>query len=639
MDYVSIILPFIGGLGMFIYGMQIMAQGLENAAGSKMKSLLEVLTKNKFFGVLLGAFITAVIQSSSATTVMVVGFVNAGIMNLTQAMGVIMGANIGTTVTGWLVSSVEWAKALSPANIAPVAVMIGVIVMLTGKRRYTKDISSIIVGFGILFIGITTMSDAVEPLQQSEAFCNLFVTLGHSPFLGIVAGALVTAVIQSSSASVGILQSLAAAGLVPFNAAVYIIMGQNIGTCVTAIMSSIGAKKTAKTAAVMLQSLAAAGLVPFNAAVYIIMGQNIGTCVTAIMSSIGAKKTAKTAAVMHLLFNIIGTIIFSVVAIVFFKVINPGFGEGLITQTEISTVHTIFNIGTTILLFPVSDWIIKLAKKLEREDSDDVDEGQVLLDDRMLETPSIALQSTVSEMVRMGHVVRETMDRTRDVLITKKREEIEKIREEETIADGLCKGITEYAIKLNTLSINEKDRTRDVLITKKREEIEKIREEETIADGLCKGITEYAIKLNTLSINEKEHQEVASILQIVSDIERVSDYCENISEFAENLKDQKASFSEIAREEIQQMEDVCIDCFRYAIEALEERSKEKAMKVIEKESQADELEIALRTAHMKRLARNECSTESGIVFLDALVCLERISDHARNIAEEILTAE
>ena len=541
MDYVSIILPFIGGLGMFIYGMQIMAQGLENAAGSKMKSLLEVLTKNKFFGVLLGAFITAVIQSSSATTVMVVGFVNAGIMNLTQAMGVIMGANIGTTVTGWLVSSVEWAKALSPANIAPVAVMIGVIVMLTGKRRSTKDISSIIVGFGILFIGITTMSDAVEPLQQSEAFCNLFVTLGHSPFLGIVAGALVTAVIQSSSASVGILQSLAAAGLVPFNAAVYIIMGQNIGTCVTAIMSSIG-----------------------------------------------AKKTAKTAAVMHLLFNIIGTIIFSVVAIVFFKVINPGFGEGLITQTEISTVHTIFNIGTTILLFPVSDWIIKLAKKLEREDSDDVDEGQVLLDDRMLETPSIALQSTVSEMVRMGHVVRGTMDRTRDVLITKKREEIEKIREEETIADGLCKGITEYAIKLNTLSINE-----------------------------------------------KEHQEVASILQIVSDIERVSDYCENISEFAENLKDQKASFSEIAREEIQQMEDVCIDCFRYAIEALEERSKEKAMKVIEKESQADELEIALRTAHMKRLARNECSTESGIVFLDALVCLERISDHARNIAEEI----
>ena len=286
MNYASIIIPFVGGLGMFIYGMQIMAQGLENAAGSRMKSLLEALTKNKLFGVMLGAFITAVIQSSSATTVMVVGFVNAGIMNLSQAMGVIMGANIGTTVTGWLVSSVEWAKFLSPANLAPIAIIIGVIIMLTGKRRSSKDISSIIVGFGILFVGITTMSSAVAPLQESEAFCSIFVKLGHNPFLGILAGALVTAIIQSSSASVGILQSLAAAGLVPFNAAVYIIMGQNIGTCVTAIMSSIG-----------------------------------------------AKKTAKTAAIMHLLFNVIGTIIFSVAAIFFFKVLNPGMGAGMITQT------------------------------------------------------------------------------------------------------------------------------------------------------------------------------------------------------------------------------------------------------------------------------------------------------------------
>ena len=233
MNYTSIIIPFLGGLGMFIYGMQIMAQGLENAAGNKMKSLLEALTKNKLLGVLLGAFITAVIQSSSATTVMVVGFVNAGIMNLTQAMGVIMGANIGTTVTGWLVSSVEWAKFLSPTTLAPIAIMIGVVIMLTGKRRSTKDIASIIVGFGLLFVGISTMSGAVDPLKESEGFVNLFVTLGKNPLLGIIAGALVTAIIQSSSASVGILQSLAAAGLVPFNAAIYIMMGQNIGTCVT----------------------------------------------------------------------------------------------------------------------------------------------------------------------------------------------------------------------------------------------------------------------------------------------------------------------------------------------------------------------------------------------------------------------
>lgn len=543
MDYVSIIIPFIGGLGMFIYGMQIMAQGLENAAGSRMKTMLEALTRNKFMGVLLGAMITAVIQSSSATTVMVVGFVNAGIMNLSQAMGVIMGANVGTTVTGWLVSSVEWAKFLSPGNLAPIAIMAGVIVMLTGTRRSTKDISSIIIGFGLLFVGITTMSAAVSPLQESEGFRNLFVVLGHNPLLGIIAGAVVTAVIQSSSASVGILQSLAAAGLVPFNAAIYIIMGQNIGTCVTAILSGIG-----------------------------------------------AKKAAKTAGIMHLLFNVIGTLIFSIVAIVLFKVVFPGAGMGMITQTQISTVHTVFNIGTTVLLFPVSDLIIKLARKLEREDEQETDESRVLLDERILETPGIALQSAVSEIVRMGNIVVRTMDKSRDVIFTM---DPEKIRQ--------------------------------------------IREEESIVDRLCRGITDYVVKLSALSLNEKEHQHVASLLQILSDMERISDYCENISEFAETMAERKASFSEIGTREMKEMIAVCSDSFTYAVEAFAGYDKEKAMKVIEKESQADDLEIRLRSGHMKRLASGECNTDAGIVYLDALVCLERISDHSRNIAEEVLT--
>lgn len=542
MSYADIIIPFAGGLGMFIYGMQIMARGLENAAGSKMKSLLEALTKNKFFGVMLGAFITAVIQSSSATTVMVVGFVNAGIMNLGQAMGVIMGANIGTTVTGWLVSSVEWAKFLSPGNLAPIAIMAGVIVMLTGKRRTTKDLSSIIIGFGLLFVGITTMSSAVSPLAESEGFRNIFVTLGHNPFLGIVAGALVTAVIQSSSASVGILQSLAAAGLVPFNAAVYIIMGQNIGTCVTALMSSIG-----------------------------------------------AKKAARTAAIMHLLFNIIGTIIFSIGAIVFFKVLFPDLGGDVITQTQISTVHTIFNIGTTILLFPVSDWIIKLAKMLQKGEEATADTGRVLLDERMLQTPGIALQSVVSEVCRMGEIVEMTMDKAKEVLFTKN---------PDTIAE--------------------------------------IKEEEDTVDHLCKGVTDYLIRISSLSINEKEHQRVASLLQIVSDIERVSDYCENISEYAESLAEAGKTFSEIGRSDMKEMLDVCADSYTYAIEALKENSNDKAMKVIDRESKADELELRLRSHHMKRLADKECDTDVGIVFLDALVGLERISDHSRNIAEEIL---
>lgn len=543
MNYMSIIIPFIGGLGMFIYGMQIMSQGLENAAGSKMKSLLEALTKNKFMGVLLGALITAVIQSSSATTVMVVGFVNAGIMNLTQAMGVIMGANIGTTVTGWLVSSAEWAKFLSPGNLAPIAIMLGVILMLTGSRRASKDVSSIIIGFGLLFVGITTMSSAVAPLQEVEAIRNAFVSLGHNPFLGIVTGAVVTAVIQSSSASVGILQSLAAAGLVPVSAAVYIIMGQNIGTCVTAMMSSIG-----------------------------------------------AKKTAKTAAIMHLLFNIIGTILFSVFAIVMFKVVVPEFGKELISQTEISTVHTIFNIGTTVLLFPFSNLIIKLAKKFEKADDEANEESKVLLDDRMLETPSIAIQSTVSEIGRMGSIVLRTVDKSKEVMFSKDMNQILDIREEESVVDKLCKGITDYTIRLSSLSVNE-----------------------------------------------KEHQRLAGLLQILSDMERISDYCENISEFAETMKDRNASFTETGTKELKEMMDVCADSYRYALEAFVENSKEKAMKVIEKESQADDLEIALRSGHMKRLADNKCNTDAGIVYLDALVCLERISDHSRNIAEEILT--
>ena len=545
MDYTGIIIPFVGGLGMFIYGMQIMAQGLENAAGNKMKSLLEVLTKNKFFGVLLGAFITAVIQSSSATTVMVVGFVNAGIMNLTQAMGVIMGANIGTTVTGWLVSSVEWAKMLSPANLAPIAIIIGVVIMLTGKRRSTKDISSIIVGFGILFVGISTMSGAVSPLKESEAFCNIFVTLGKNPFLGILAGTIVTAVIQSSSASVGILQSLAAAGLVPMSAAVYIIMGQNIGTCVTAMLSSVG-----------------------------------------------AKRNAKTAALMHLLFNVIGTVIFSIVAIIFFTVMNPALGENLITQTEISTVHTIFNIGTTVLLFPVSNWIITLAKKLGRVEECTQEDDVVLLDDRMLQTPGIALQSTVTEIVRMGNIVAETLKESKEVLFTKSEETIKSIKEKESVVDKLSAGITDYAIKITALQVSE-----------------------------------------------KEHQDVAHLLQVVSDMERICDYCENISEYAEAMRDKKLEFSEIATEEIKQMMDVCVESYLYAKEAFFEKNSEKAVKVIEKETLADDLEVRLRNKHIKRLANNQCNEETGIFYLDTLVSMERISDHARNIAEEIMNPE
>ena len=541
MGYENLFL-FAGGLGMFIYGMQIMSQGLENAAGNKMKTLLEALTRNKIMGVLLGAVITAVIQSSSATTVMVVGFVNAGIMNLTQAMGVIMGANIGTTITGWIVSMGEWAAFLKPSTLAPVAIVIGVVVMMVGKRRATKDVASIVVGFGLLFIGIDNMSAAMKDLRDVPAFTNLFVTLGSNPILGILVGAGVTAIIQSSSASVGILQSLAVAGLIPFNSAIYIIMGQNIGTCVTAMLSGMG-----------------------------------------------AKKNAKTAALMHLLFNIIGTVIFSVASIAFFTIVKPAWGFGKISATQISIVHTVFNIATTVLLFPVSDWIIKLAKKISRVKDEVVSTNVVLLDDRMLQTPSIALQATISEVAHMGEIVKDTMEIAKRVLFTRSREDIEALKDDE----------------------NE-------------------------VDKLCAGITEYAIKITALQISEKEHEYIARLLQVISDIERISDYCENISEYAQLMAEKNLDFSEIGETELKEMLNVCADSYRYAIEAFVEQDRDKALKVIECETKADNLEVTLRSKHIKRLANNQCNTESGIIFLDALVGLERISDHARNIAEEVL---
>lgn len=539
---ISVIVSLMGGLGLFLLGMKQMSDGLEKAAGAKMRSILEAVTTNRFLGTLVGILFCAVIQSSSATTVMVVSFVNAGMMTLYQAAGVIMGANIGTTVTGWLVSSVEWAEFLSPSKLAPVAVIAGVVMMLTGKRRSTKDISSIVIGFGLLFIGITTMSEAVEPLREFEGFVNMFVVLGQSPVLGILAGAVVTAIIQSSSASVGILQSLAAAGLVPFSAAIYIIMGQNIGTCVTAILSGLG-----------------------------------------------AKKNAKTAALMHLLFNVIGTVLFSAVAIVYFEFMNPQAGVGAITQTQISLVHTIFNIGTTVLLFPASNLIIKLAKKIGSVKENEQDPGKVLLDERLLETPGIALQSTINEAIRMGELVMGTMETVRDILFSK----------------------TQAAI-------------------------DQVREDESTVDKLCAGITDYAVKLSTMQISEKEHETVAHLLQILSDIERVSDYCENISEYAETMIEKKVTFSDIAKSHMEEIMSETIDSYRYAIEAFRDNSQEKALKVIEKETRIDELEIRLRTKHIARLADNQCSTEAGIVFLDALVGLERISDHARNIVEEVL---
>ena len=541
----SIVIPFIGGLAMFIYGMNIMADGLQHAAGSKMKKILEVLTQNKLMGIALGALVTAIIQSSSATTVMVVGFVNAGLMNLTQAISVIMGANIGTTITGWLVSAGEWAKMFSPSTLAPIAVMVGVIITLVGKRQQSKDVAGIIIGFGILFIGMNTMSDAVYPLRESEVFKTAFIYMGSNPFLGILVGAGVTAIIQSSSASQGILLSLASAGLVPTNAAVFIIMGQNIGTCVTAILSSVGASKNAKC---------------------------VGT--------------------MHLTFNIAGTIIFSILAMFLFARLDPSYGEGIINMTQISFIHTVFNVGTTIILMPFSGYIIKFAMKVNGLKAVETksDEAELVhLDKRMMSTPSVAVEGAKLETIRMGRIARENL-----------------------------------SLALSTLSDHDEEKMADV------------KQREFVIDKLCDNISKYLIDLCMLHLSDKDNEMVTSLLNTVSDMERVGDHAENIVELAEEMKQEGISFSDTALEELNEMSTTTLGAYDNAVKALELDDITYAVKTSFLEDQVDAMEKKLRAGHIERLSNAECSVNAGIHFIDLLGNLERVSDHAMNIAQVVL---
>ncbi len=541
----SIVIPFIGGLAMFIYGMNIMADGLQHAAGSKMKKILEVLTQNKLMGIALGALVTAIIQSSSATTVMVVGFVNAGLMNLTQAISVIMGANIGTTITGWLVSAGEWAKMFSPSTLAPIAVMVGVIITLVGKRQQSKDVAGIIIGFGILFIGMNTMSDAVYPLRESDVFRTAFVSMGSNPFLGILVGAGVTAIIQSSSASQGILLSLASAGLVPTNAAVFIIMGQNIGTCVTAILSSVGASKNAKC---------------------------VGT--------------------MHLTFNIAGTIIFSILAMFLFARLDPSYGEGIINMTQISFIHTVFNVGTTIILMPFSGYIIKFAMKVNGLKAVETksDEAELVhLDKRMMSTPSVAVEGAKLETIRMGRIARENL-----------------------------------SLALSTLSDHDEEKMADV------------KQREFVIDKLCDNISKYLIDLCMLHLSDKDNEMVTSLLNTVSDMERVGDHAENIVELAEEMKQEGISFSDTALEELNEMSTTTLGAYDNAVKALELDDITYAVKTSFLEDQVDAMEKKLRAGHIERLSNAECSVNAGIHFIDLLGNLERVSDHAMNIAQVVL---
>ena len=546
LDYATIILGFAGGLGLFIYGMQVMASGLQKAAGNSLKKILEVLTKNKFLGVLLGIGVTAIIQSSSATTVMVVGFVNAGLMNLQQTVGIIMGANIGTTVTGWLVSSVQWAGVFSPENLAPIAVFIGAALAIFSKKQTVNQIGEILVGFGMLFIGIEMMSTGVEPLQHLPAFKEAFTQFGRNPLLGVLVGAVVTAVIQSSSASVGILQSLSLTGLVSWNSAVYIIMGQNIGTCVTALLSSVG-----------------------------------------------TSKNAKGAAYIHLLFNVIGSVFFSILAAIFFTFYHD-FGFQKIGMVEISLIHTGFNIANTVIMFPFSGLFVKMAEKLATVTSKNTGDDETVpvhLDDRILSTPSIAMSNCTKEIVRLGNMSLKNLT-------------------------AACE------------SLENRDGSR----------VEKILEREKNIDNLTKAITAYLVKLCNSNLTKQENTNATGMFHIVNDMERIGDHAENIIEMTQQMIADDLELSKKGIDDLKKMAEESLKSVRNCIIALSDNDIDFAEKVIKEEERVDNLEKQIRGEHMQRLTSGECNPRVGVIFLDALTNLERVSDHALNVVQGVIGA-
>lgn len=544
---ISNLFGFLGGLGMFLYGMNIMADGMQKSAGGKMSQFLGMLTNNRFMAVCLGALITAIIQSSGATTVMVVGFVSAGVLNLTQAVGVIMGANIGTTITAWIVSLSQLGSAMEvmkPAFYAPLLIGIGAIMILFSKKQNYHTAGEILVGLGLLFMGLEFMSDSISPYTDAPIFSKAFEVLGGNPFLGMLIGALVTALLQSSSASVGILQTLALNGVVTTNAAIYITLGQNIGSCVTAMLSSMG-----------------------------------------------GSRTAKRAAVMHLSFNIIGALVFGILGFVLFM-FYPSIAARNISAMEISMFHTVFNLTNTTLLFPFANQLVYLSgvlvkdiKEAEKEESDEEKLTLKHLDERIFESPAFALDTAVLEVIHMGQI-----------------------------------------------TIGNVKKSIDAILTGRLEEIEEVYKVEKTIDAMEKMLTEYLIKIDNLSLTEHQKRVVNDLFYSVSDIERVGDHAENLAESAQYLVNRKLNFSDTGIEDLKEISRNVFKAFEYAIEARRTCNMEAVRKVSQYEDQVDSMEEDLREKHINRLSSGECVPSAGVIFLDIISNLERISDHAYNLA-------
>lgn len=530
------ILSMAGGLGLFLFGIRTMGDGLENAAGAKLKRMLEVLTGNRFLAVLVGFVVTAIIQSSTATTVMVVGFVNAGMMTLAQAVGVIMGANIGTTVTSLLI-------ALNFSSVAAASVLVGVILMLASKKTLVKNLGSIFTGFGLLFLGIDLMSDSMAPLRESAGFMNFIVAVSDSPLrplFGILLGIVMTAVLQSSSASVGVLQTLAMQGLVPLKFSVFVLFGQNIGTCLTALFSTVG-----------------------------------------------AKKNSKRAAVIHLLFNLLGTGMFILIALLtpYIEWIEKNSSDPM---AQIAISHIVFNVVSTVVLFPFAKLLVKLSCLIVPGKDDSESEMHCrFIDDRLLNTPPFAVMQVGKEVARMAKLARDNFETSAYALINRSDKDLDKVMEKEEVINYLNHHITSYLVKLNALDITDSD-------------------------------SDY----------------IARVFHAINDIERVGDHATNLAEAAERNIGDGLTFSDAARDELNQLCGSVINLLDRSIEAFNNQSlgDGEAKELSDLEEHIDDLTLTCQDAHIFRLNRNECNTEAGMLYLNTITDFERVGDHAINIA-------
>ncbi len=541
------ILSLIGGLCLFLFGMNVMGDGLERRAGNSLKSLLGKLTNSRIKGFLTGLGVTAVIQSSSATTVMVVGFVNSGIMTLKQSIGVIMGANIGTTVTAWIISMGAisgdslWLKLLKPTSFTPILALIGTAFMMFAKSDKKKDTGSILLGFAVLMFGMDAMSGAVSGLAELPWFRELFI-LFKNPILGVLVGALLTAIIQSSSASVGILQALSATGAVSLGAAVPILMGQHIGTCVTALLSSLG-----------------------------------------------TNKNAKRAAVVHLSFNVIGTVVWLTVFTIITSIFDIAIINSAANAFSIAVAHTLISVLSTALLLPMAGLLEKLACKLVPDGKEK--EKNAELDERLLATPTIALEQCSRLTAKMCTEVTEGLNYSLECLNAYDKEKAEKIRKIEKKADHY----------------------EDILGT-------------------------YLTKLSRHQITEEDSMKVSKLLKVIGDLERISDHSVNLLESAEELKEKQIEITEHAKAELVTICSAVHETLSIATTSFVSNNVTLAYEVEPLEEVIDRLKDTLRDKHIKRLQKGNCTVAAGFVWSDLLTNLERVSDHCSNIAVCVIDA-